>query len=80
MKPTFLRAALVTAVAFASLFSYGQKLKKADKAAIKQLQDHIAYLADDKLEGRRAGTKGEKLASEYISKQFADSGLATQRR
>lgn len=75
MKPIFLRAALVPAVLIASLLSYGQKLNKADKAAIKQLQAHIAYLADDKLEGRRAGTKGEQLAGEYISARFSAAGL-----
>lgn len=52
-----------------------QKLKKADKAGIESLQAHIAYLADDKLEGRRAGTNGEQLAREYISKQFQLAGL-----
>ncbi len=52
-----------------------QKLKKADKAVIAALKAHVTYLADDKLEGRRAGTQGEKLAMEYISKQFAGAGL-----
>jgi len=54
---------------------FAQKLKKADKAAIASLQAHINYLADDKLEGRRAGTNGEKLAGEYISSQFQQAGL-----
>ncbi len=49
---------------------HAQRLKKTDKATLTNLQAHIAYLADDKLEGRRAGSKGEKLAGEYISKQF----------
>jgi hypothetical protein len=53
----------------------GQKLKKADKAIISNLQSHVQYLADDKLEGRRAGSAGEKLAMEYISGQFAKIGL-----
>lgn len=75
MKYTYLRAPLAMAVLFTSLLGYSQKLKKADKAVIKDLETHITYLADDKLEGRRAGTKGEQLASEYISKQFAAAGL-----
>lgn len=75
MKPIFQRIAMLPAVIFFSLLSYGQKLKKADRAVIKQLQAHIAYLADDKLEGRRTGTKGEQLAAEYISAQFAAAGL-----
>ncbi len=55
--------------------SFSQKLKKADKAVIAGLQAHVHYLADDKLEGRRAGTNGEKLAMEYIADQFQKEGL-----
>ena len=66
---------LLIILLFASFSSVGQKLKKADKVVITNLQAHIAYLADDKLEGRRAGTNGEKLAHEYISDQFQKAGL-----
>lgn len=52
-----------------------QKPKKADKTIIGNLQTHVGYLASDDLEGRRTGTEGEKLAYEYISKQFTDIGL-----
>ena len=48
---------------------------KADKLVITALQKHIGFLADDKLEGRRTGTAGEKSAYEYISKQFEAAGL-----
>ena len=48
------------------------KLSKADKAIVTNLQAHISYLANDKLEGRRAGTNGEKLAGEYISQKFQE--------
>lgn len=75
MKRIYLPAPLTAAILLTSLLSFSQKLKKADKAAIAQLQSHIAYLADDKLEGRRAGTPGEQLAGDYISKQFAAAGL-----
>ena len=75
MKQFNLRALLIAAIVTGCHLSYAQKLKKADKAVIKDLQSHITYLADDKLEGRRAGTKGEQLASEYISRQFATAGL-----
>ena len=51
------------------------KLSKADQAMITNLQSHISYLASDKLEGRRAGTNGEKLAGEYISQKFKEIGL-----
>jgi aminopeptidase YwaD len=55
--------------------SLSQKLKKADKVIIANLQLHVEYLADDKLEGRRAGTNGEKLAMEYIAGQFEKAGI-----
>ena len=53
----------------------GQKLKKADKEVIENLKSHIGYLAGDRLEGRRAGTEGEKLAMDYIQSRFQQAGL-----
>src|SRR6187431_383314 len=60
--------------------SFGQKkkspkLSKADNVTVTNLQAHISYLANDKLEGRRAGTNGEKIAGEYISQKFQLAGL-----
>ncbi len=60
---------LLTGTAFA------QKLKKTDQAIIASLQSHVSFLADDKLEGRRAGSNGEKLAMEYIAGQLEKAGL-----
>ena len=51
------------------------KLSKADQATVTNLQSHISYLASDKLEGRRAGTNGEKLAGDYIGQKFQEVGL-----
>ncbi|WP_336514772.1 M20/M25/M40 family metallo-hydrolase [Pollutibacter soli] len=65
---------------FISLFlttnSFAQKLSKADKSIVANLKTSISYLADDKLEGRRAGTPGEKLAITYITSQFQQAGLS----
>ena len=36
----------------------------------KLVRQHITYLASDLLEGRAPGTKGEKLAMDYIVKEF----------
>ena len=55
--------------------SKSAKLSKEDKATLSGLQKNISFLADDKLEGRRAGTNGEKLAREYISNEFQKAGL-----
>ena len=55
---------------FCFQFAGAQKLKKGDKIILSGLEKHINYLADDKLEGRRTGTNGEKLAYEYIRNEF----------
>ena len=60
---------------FSSSFVFGQKLKKADRVIIDNLKSTITYLASDSLEGRRTGTPGEKLAYEYLSREFEKTGL-----
>ncbi len=52
-----------------------QNWKKEDKLVLANIKQHIQYLADDKLEGRRTGTAGEQLAAAYISSAFANLGL-----
>ena len=58
-----------------SLIVNGQRLKKGEKTIVENLKMHVRFLADDKLEGRRAGSKGEHLAKEYIKKHFEKAGL-----
>ncbi|MEO6638011.1 MAG: M20/M25/M40 family metallo-hydrolase [Ginsengibacter sp.] len=53
-----------------------QRLKKSDKAIIENLKSEIGFLASDRLEGRRTGTTGEKLAYEYLAEQFKNLGLS----
>jgi len=48
---------------------------KPDTQTADNLKEHIGYLADDRLEGRRTGTKGEEMAVEYIRQQFNAIGL-----
>lgn len=48
----------------------------AQNVNLDNLEDHIEYLASDKLEGRAPGTKGEALAIKYIAKKFKKYGLA----
>ena len=67
----------IIAVVFflAPLFVMGQKLKKADKILIKNIQSHIQFLASDELEGRRAGSTGELKAVNYIVNQYQALGI-----
>ncbi|MBJ6107978.1 M28 family peptidase [Hymenobacter sp. BT523] len=48
-----------------------QALDQVQPADIKA---HIAYLADDKLQGRKAGTPGYQMAVDYVTKQLKDLG------
>jgi aminopeptidase YwaD len=51
------------------------KLNKENLTLENKLRAHVGFLADDKLEGRRTGTTGERLAAEYISQEFQQLGL-----
>lgn len=39
------------------------------------LQTHVAFLSSDALEGRLTGTRGEKLATQYVADLFQQLGL-----
>jgi aminopeptidase YwaD len=71
------RSILLLLIFFQAFIPFGisQKLRKADKEIIAELQSDISYLSNDKLEGRRSGTPGESLASDYIIAGFAKTGL-----
>lgn len=71
MKRFFIIALLTAPAGFAS----AQKLRKADRVMLENLRHNVAFLADDKLEGRRAGTAGEKIAAGFIVDQFKSAGL-----
>ncbi len=51
------------------------KNKKESKTIQQNIQNHIRFLADDRLEGREAGTTGERLAMDYIVSKMKDAGL-----
>ena len=49
-----------------------QTLNQVNPAAIKA---HMSYLADDRLQGRKPGTRGFEMASAYMASQFQKLGL-----
>ncbi len=67
-------AVLILTVAI-SLAAVGQQTSKFGTPGLDRLRAHIEYLASDKLEGRRTGTPGAKLAAEYIAREFSRYGL-----
>ncbi len=52
-----------------------QELSKQNRKTLAEIKKTVLFLADDKLEGRRTGSAGEKLAYEYISGEFKSNGL-----
>ena len=42
------------------------------------IKNDVMYLSDDKLEGRKTGTEGEKLAAKYISERFEKLNLSSR--
>jgi Zn-dependent M28 family amino/carboxypeptidase len=46
-----------------------------DAEGAKRIRADVAYLADDKLEGRETGTRGYDLAAAYVAKRFEELGL-----
>jgi len=43
---------------------------EAQKIEERNIQKHIKFLADDALKGRQTGSEGERLAMDYIQKEF----------
>lgn len=70
-----LRLVFLFAVVNGAGCSSSKKSTQPDTGVLDHLKSHIAYLADDRLEGRRTGTKGEEMAVEYIRQQFQAIGL-----
>jgi aminopeptidase YwaD len=72
-----MRSILLFLIFFQAFFPFAisQKLRKGDKEIIVELQSDIGYLSNDKLEGRRSGSAGETLASDYIIAGFTKEGL-----
>lgn len=69
------RNILFLAAAFSFVSVQGQKIKKEDRPVLENLKQHVVYLSDDRLQGRRTGTDGEKAAAAYISEEFKKAGI-----
>lgn len=68
MKKTFL---LLLAVGFIQL----SLLAQVNEAARSHFKTDITYLASDALEGRLAGSPGEKMSADYIAAEMQKAGL-----
>jgi aminopeptidase YwaD len=48
----------------------------SDSAVVSRLRQDVYSLASEEMEGREAGTRGERLAAHYIKLQMQEAGLA----
>ena len=62
---------LIKITFFVFLLSCGQDITYENN-----IKEDLIFLADDKLEGRKTGTQGEKLAAKYISERFKKLNLS----
>ena len=60
---------------FSASCSSSRQLTNENASLLSNLKNHVEYLSNDKLEGRRTGTAGEKLAATYIAEEFRKIGL-----
>ena len=67
MKNTLLFFFIITL----SHYSFSQE----KEIILDKMKKNVSYLASDKLEGRKTGTRGEKRAAKYIAQQFETHNL-----
>jgi hypothetical protein len=72
MNKISLRLFTLLLLAYAPVFAQ-KKLKKSDRLIVSNMRTHVTFLKGEK--GTKAGSEGEKIADEYIIKQFTKSGL-----
>ncbi len=60
---------------FLSLFFYSAIASAQENIKEENIRKHIYTLASDSMEGRGTGKPGQRMAAEYISGNFAKSGL-----
>ncbi|MFC3879805.1 M28 family peptidase [Algoriphagus namhaensis] len=76
-KYFFLLLCGVSFGAFAQNVAVPGSVKRAmDQIDTTTIRNHIAYLADDKLKGRKPGTEGYQLAVDYVINEFKKMGVA----
>lgn len=75
MRSSFLKYLLPLCLIVACSPAKKATVTKSNINVVDSLKAHIAFLADDKLEGRRTGTPGEELAMKYITSKFIEIGL-----
>src|SRR5262245_63158351 len=66
-RKILIRATLV----FGVLAAIAAAAQTAPEFSADRFKAHVAFLADDLLEGREAGTRGHEIAARYVATQLA---------
>lgn len=70
----------ILAFLFLPLLGFGQVpadvLRHLDQIDTNRIRAHVAYLSDNRLQGRKPGTPGYQMAVDYVTGQFRELGLA----
>lgn len=70
MRPSYLAASL-----FLVPSALSAQANPDPAATAKAIKAHVAFLADDLLEGRDTGSRGHQIAARYVATQFEAMGL-----
>jgi hypothetical protein len=70
-----MRSIFIAAAAAALLAGSAPAQQAAPEFSADRVKAHVAFLADDLLEGRDAGTRGYDIAARYVATQFQMLGL-----
>jgi hypothetical protein len=62
-------------ILFICLLAFVISCNNSIKVSETKIEEDVAFLADDKLEGRQTGTPGEEKAAEYISQRMESIGM-----
>ena len=76
MKRLILTLAALVALAPGLGAQYRTSLKDLDDSeTVRALKEHVAALSAAQMEGRKAGSEGEKMAAEYLEAKFKEYGI-----
>lgn len=76
MKVASLIMSLLVSMSAAAQYRGGSAYEDLyDSETSAALKEHVRMLASSMMEGRGAGTEGEKLAAEYVTEQFESYGI-----
>lgn len=74
-KPFFLFIALLAGTCLSAQYREGGWRDINDSEVVKSMKEQVGFLSSAALEGRKAGSDGEKTAAEYVSEQLSLCGV-----